>query len=308
MRHTDISLADFSTFRLGGQAALLVDCTTEDELVEAVRSLRQEHPGHPPVLIGGGSNILFSDHGYAHPIVRYRNPEAEVTRDGETLSVSGAATLDDLAKAATEAGLGGLTCCSGIPGTVGGAIVGNAGAWGKQIGDVVSSLRLLTPDGTVEERRWFDIGFSYRNSSLKQSGDIVLSATFTLEPAQVAGLVERRAEILQLRSEKHPDLAVEPCIGSIFRNIEPTSDAGRRQATGWFLDQVGGRKLKVGGAHIFKKHANIIVAGPGCKAQDVHDLSLQMAALAKENFGLDLVREVRFLGAFDGAGDHAGFF
>ena len=108
-----------------------------------------------------------------------------------------------------------------------------------------------------------------------------------------------RERILEFRREHHPDWHKEPCAGSVFRNIEPTSAVERRKAAGYFLEEAGVRSFKVGGAKIYEKHANIIVADPGCTAQDVWELSEQMAAAVKEKFGIDLVREVQFLGKFN---------
>ena len=107
-----------------------------------------------------------------------------------------------------------------------------------------------------------------------------------------------RERIMEFRREHHPDWHKEPCAGSVFRNIEPTSAADRRQAAGRFLEEAGAKVMRVGGARLYEKHANIIVADPGCTAQDVWELSEQMAAAVKEKFGIDLVREVRFIGDF----------
>ena len=111
---------------------------------------------------------------------------------------------------------------------------------------------------------------------------------------------QEREEILKIRHEKHPNLKTHPCAGSFFRNIEPTSKAERRQAAGFFLEEAGVKFFRVGGACIFDKHANIIVKSNGCRSQDVYDLHLQMAKAVKEKFGIDLVREVRFVGEFQG--------
>ena len=107
-----------------------------------------------------------------------------------------------------------------------------------------------------------------------------------------------RERILEFRREHHPDWHETPCAGSVFRNIEPTSSVERRKAAGYFLEEAGARKLAVGGARIYEKHANIIVGSPDCRAQDVYRLSEQMIAAVREKFGFDLVREIRFLGTF----------
>jgi UDP-N-acetylmuramate dehydrogenase len=111
-------------------------------------------------------------------------------------------------------------------------------------------------------------------------------------------LQARRREIRDLRASKHPDLRVTPTAGSFFKNVEPTSKAERRQAAGWFLEQVGAKGMRAGGASVYEKHANIIVAEPGCRAADVHALSLRMAEAVRGKFGLELQREVRLVGPF----------
>ena len=300
----DVLLAEYSTFQLGGPCRILVECPGEDSLISVVTALQ----GTPFILIGGGSNILFSDGGYDGWIVRYCCREPEIRREGSLLEVSGATSLDSLAGFAVESGLGGLVNTSGIPGTVGGAVVGNAGAWGWQIGDAVKSVRLIDRNGVVHEARAEELQFAYRHSRLKQSDEIVLSVTLELEEQNPSDLAKQRADILALRAGKHPDLDIQPCIGSIFKNIEPSSSAERRQAAGYFLEQVGVKQLKVGGAEVFARHANIIVKGEGCTSQQVHDLSLAMATAVRDQLGLELVREVRFLGVFDGAECNDGFF
>lgn len=217
--------------------------------------------------------------------------------------MSAAAPLDAVAAWTAGCGLDGLLCCTGIPGTVGGAIVGNAGAWGRQVADVLASVRLMDRAGAERDVGPADLGFGYRRSRLQAGDDIVVSARFRLERAGAESLLAERERILGERAARHPDPSREPCIGSIFRNMEPTSAAGRRQAAGWFLDRAGAKSLRVGGAFVFPRHANIIVKGEGCRSQDVFTLAQMMKAAVKERFDLDLVREVRFLGPFDGAED-----
>ncbi len=289
-------LSNYTTFRLGGPCRYLIECHAPDEVQEAVITLALE--GIPFVLIGGGSNLVISDQGLDIAVIRYVSPTPLVERQGNDVEVSGGTSLDALALYAVDEGLEGLNYTTGIPGTVGGAVVGNAGAWGKQVGDVLKSAVILDQQGNVKTVGADYFAFAYRHSRLKESGEIVLSVTFALQEGDCVKLATERAEILTMRAEKHPDLINQPCAGSFFRNVEPTSKADRRQAAGWFLEQVDGKNLKVGGAYIFEKHANIIIKGPDCTAQNVHDLSLKMAGLVKEKFGIVLVREVRFAGPF----------
>ena len=178
-------------------------------------------------------------------------------------------------------------------------MVGNAGAWGKQVGDVLKSATILDNQGEIKTVGPDYFAFTYRHSQLKETEEIIVTITFALTPGDPIALATERAEILKKRAEKHPDLKTQPCAGSFFRNIEPTSKAERRQASGWFLEEAGAKDLKSGGAIVFDKHANIIIKGPGASAQDVHDLHLKMIEAVKEKFNLQLVREVRFVGKFN---------
>jgi UDP-N-acetylmuramate dehydrogenase len=293
-------LEEYTTFRLGGPCRVLINCETPQELENAIRRLNAEK--QPFILIGGGSNLVVSDQGLDIAVVRYVSDTPLVERDGNDVIVAASTSLDELALFCVDEGLEGLNYTTGIPGTVGGAIVGNAGAWGKQVGDVLKSVTLLEPTGKKKETGPDYCRFQYRHSHLKETGDIVVSVRFGLKPGNPVALAQERAEILKKRAEKHPNLTTHPCAGSFFRNVEPTSKADRRQAAGWFLEEAGGKNLSAGGAQIFEKHANIIVKGPDCKAQDVHDLSQKMIKIVRDKFGFDLVREVRFVGRFDSDG------
>ncbi len=308
----NVPLSAYTTFQLGGPCQCLVECATPDELIQTVQKFKKENT--PFLLIGSGSNLVVSDHGLNTPVIRYLSPTPLIERLDHEITVSAGTILDDLALFCVNEGLSGLNYAAGIPGTVGGAVVGNAGAWGKQVGDVLKSALVLDDQGKIKTVGPDHFAFSYRHSRLKETNEIIVSVTFVITPGDPIALAQERAEILKKRAEKHPNLSTHPCAGSFFRNIEPTSKAEHRQAAGWFLEQAGGKNLKVGGAYIFEKHANIIIKGPGARAQDVHDLHLKMMDLVKEKFGLQLVREVRFAGKFNNRlltapqVDHQGFW
>ena len=159
-------LADFGTFRLGGACRALLDCHGADALVAAVEETRAADT--PFVLIGGGSNLLISDHGYDGMVIRFASGPAPEP-SGQLLELCAGTALDDAARIAAEAGLEGLTCCTGIPGTVGGAIVGNAGAWGRQIADRLVDVTVLTPDGRRQTIPSAELDFGYRRSRFQRA-------------------------------------------------------------------------------------------------------------------------------------------
>lgn len=289
-------LAALTTFRLGGPCAAVVRCETPEELSRAVAALHRA--GAPRVVVGGGSNILAADAGLDAVVVRYFSHRPRWEPAEHEIVVAGSVLLDDLAAFLAGRGWDGLGFASGIPGTVGGAVAGNAGAFGVQIGDAVLEAQLVAPDGAL---RWVSaarLGFAYRASGLAASGELVAAVRLQVVPGDPAALARRREEILELRRRKHPDWRTLPTAGSFFKNIAPTSAAGRRQAAGWFLEEAGAKAMRVGGARVFEQHANIIVAEPGCTAADVDALARRMADAVREKFGLVLEPEVRRLGRF----------
>jgi UDP-N-acetylmuramate dehydrogenase len=302
--HLQAELREYTSFRLGGPCRRLVECSSPDALCEA--AAEQVAAGVPFRIIGQGTNLLVSDAGTDEIVLRFVDEQAAPEIRADSVTVSGGMPLDALVQQLMERGIGDLTFCSGIPGTVGGAVAGNAGAFGRQIGDALLEAEVLFPDGSRRTLSATELGFAYRHSALRAQGAVVLRAVLGVESVDRDALQARRDEIMTFRKTHHPDWRVTPCAGSFFRNIEPSSAAERRQAAGWFLDQAGARQMRVGGARVFEKHANIIIAEPGCKAQDVYALSEQMKAAVRSRFGLELVREAQLIGAFDYGSDRSG--
>lgn len=293
----DAVLSDYTSFQVGGRTPALIQCGTLNDLVETICYLNQKQLSF--LVIGQGTNLLVSDKGIDQIIVRFCNEEdSSIKQVDEIITVGGEILLDQLVVRSIELGLGDLGYLSGIPGTVGGAIVGNAGAFGEQIGDVLQRAELLSYTGI---RRWVshdELRFAYRSSALKESEEILLQAELKVTQVDKVDAEKRRNEILKLRREKHPNWKTEPCAGSVFRNIEPTSSAGRRQAAGWFLEEAGAKLFSQGNASIYAKHANIIIAEAGASATDVYRLSEKMKQAVKETFNLNLHREIRLVGEF----------
>lgn len=289
-------LSAFTTLQLGGPCKYLVSCSVPEHLTAVVAALANAEQDF--ILIGGGSNLLVSDAGLDAVVVKYGASRPLIWREGNNLEVTGATLLDDLVQYTVEQGLDGLVHCSGIPGTVGGAVAGNAGAFGKQIGDRVESALIMDHRGVVRLEGKEFLGFGYRRSKLQEQNDIVLTCWLRMDTGGRDTLWRQRQEILEMRRQKHPDWHTTRTAGSFFKNVEPSSAAERRQAAGWFLEQAGAKELRVGGARLFDKHANIIVAEERCTAQDVLDLSRKMAEAVKQKFGIELIPEVRVLGRF----------
>lgn len=291
-------LKDYTTFQLGGSCKALIECISAKQTIAAIAALNALHL--PFIVIGFGSNILASDEGVDILILRYSSKTPHITRNGNLITVDAATQIDDLIRYAVHENLNGLTALSGIPGTVGGAIAGNAGAYGQQISDRLSRLTLLNKNGEVRDVPKDAIHFSYRDSDIKHNDEIVLYATFELEPSDTKNdaLLKERMEKLSIRIKKHGNWKTSPCAGSFFKNVFPSSHVEQRQAAGWFLEQAGAKEMRVGHAHAYKDHANIVTCDPDATADDVYELTLKMASAVKEKFGFDLVREVRLLGKF----------
>ncbi|MFC1510683.1 UDP-N-acetylmuramate dehydrogenase [Candidatus Omnitrophota bacterium] len=293
-------LSELTTFRCGGPSLGVIDCTTPEQVCEAVSCFNQSNL--PFIVIGGGSNIVVSDCGLDCYVLRFISVEPLIDCKETLIVVSAGSRLDQVACFAAEQGLAGLNFANGIPGTVGGGVVGNAGAFGQQLSDVVTSIEVLTRNGVKRVIPASECGFSYRHSALKHSSDIVLSVSFKCTKSDRGVLLGTRHDILKSRREKHPDWRTTPCAGSFFRNVDARSIDGKRQAAGWFLEQAGVKTLRCGGASIFERHANIIVGDATCRAQDIFECSQKMKAAVLSKFNLELIREVRFVGAFDGCG------
>ena len=288
----DELLSKHTTFNIGGPCRCLIHCKKPEEVIYAQKMLLDHEMSY--AFIGSGSNILAADEGIDRVVVRYENRDSAISMlpDG-TIQVNGCTLLTDLVDYCIKEGLEGLEFCAGIPGTVGGAIAGNAGAFGRAVSDRLKHVRLLAINGDVGEYRAGELDFNYRNSSIAHEHAIVLSAVFSLNKADGHTLSSEYERIMAIRKQKHPDWHVVRTAGSFFKNVEGTSKADRRQAAGWYLEQIGAKQMHEGGAHTFDRHANIIVAEDGCTARDVLALAERMAAAVKDKFGIELEREVR---------------
>ena len=288
-------LTDYTTFRLGGACRELATVSDAKAAAEIVRGWNVA--GIPWRIMGGGSNLLVADAGIPEAVLRIHAGLPDCRREDGLICISAGTALDELSRFAAQEGLAGFGFASGIPGTVGGGICGNAGAFGAQLGDVLEKVEVLTRAGETQWIPRAKMEFGYRCSSLQQTGEIIVRAWFRTAPGDSAELRAQRAEMLAVRREKHPDWRALPTAGSFFKNLPAEAEGGRRRAAGKYLEQAGAKALREGGAYVFEKHANIVIAGPGAKAADVARLAARMAAAVKKTFGFDLEPEVRSWGA-----------
>jgi UDP-N-acetylmuramate dehydrogenase len=281
----DAPLAAHTSMRVGGPADLLMICTTTADLVEAVQ-MAQTY-GVPWLLLGGGCNVLVADAGVRGLVLINRADNVRISPDGTVWAEAGAG-MAGLARATVVQGLAGLEWASGLPGTVGGAIVGNAGAFDGDIAGVLRSATLLFPDGTVSEQpaEWFT--FTYRGSRLKGTGQpgVILAATFGLHPGDPQRLAARAEEILEWRRTRHPAGAT---MGSTFKN-PPDGHAG------YLIEQAGLRGTRIGGAQVSELHGNFFMNTGGATAADVLALIEHVRAEVERQFGVRLELEVELIG------------
>ncbi|MGY8797326.1 MAG: UDP-N-acetylmuramate dehydrogenase [Longimicrobiales bacterium] len=293
----DVPLAPMTTFRIGGPAELLYRARTPDELVLALQAVREL--GVPHFLLGKGANILVGDGGFRGLVIRVEVDGIDFLDDTTVRAGAGVETFPHLIDATVARGLGGLHHFVGIPSTVGGALWQNLHFLSPAperertvfIEEVLKSADLFTEDG---ERKTVGVDyfeFGYDESVLHHRDDVVLSATFKLEPTPLDELRRVMRDNLEWRDDRHPDLWLYPCAGSIFQKIEGIG-AGR------LIDECGLKGHTNGGAGIFHKHANIIVNFGGATAAEVRALIDLIQNTVSREKGYDLVPEIAFVGEF----------
>ena len=293
-------LRDFTSFRLGGLVAAFRDTASPAEAADAIRSWRAR--AVPFRILGSGTNILASDAGLpGEAVLRFAGGDAfPLAREGDLWTFSAAAALDEVARFAVENAFAGMSALSGIPGTLGGAAAGNAGAYGVSLGDLVAGAEIVESDGTLHKVGADAFAYEYRKSAFQDGTRLLASVTLRLVPsADGKGERARREEILSERAGKHPILPFARTAGSFFRNLPPETPGGRRRAAGALLDAVGAKSMRAGGAAVFPKHANILIADRGdATAADVATLAEKLRQAVKEKFSVSLVPEVRYWGDF----------
>ena len=296
---SDHPLGPLTTLRVGGRADWFLDSRSEREVVAAVAAARMLDL--PVTLLGGGSNVLVADAGVRGLVIRYRHGGIAKTAPGIVRAAAGV-TLNGLVRWTINRGLAGPEAWAGTPGTVGGAVCGNAHFRGRLISELVASVGLLGPDGGVRRIAREQMGFGYDRSRVQESGEVVLWAEFAVEDGRVVELRAEARASLRLRKRTQPLGA--PSAGCVFRNPDPglvRLPAGVPCAAGALVDGAGLKGCAVGGARVSQVHANFIVADAGARARDVRMLIDRCREHVAARYGVTLVPEVVFLGAFDAA-------
>ena len=280
----DEPMSRHTTFRVGGPADVLFLPASADEIVRAMREARALN--EPCFVMGNGSNLLVRDGGVRGLVIAIGEPMSDIAVVGTTIRAQAGASLTRLAREAASASLAGLSFASGIPGSVGGAVAMNAGAYGGEISNVLSRALVLegeTPVWKTAEA----LNLSYRNSDVLRHGLIVLEAEFHLLPGDRAAILDEMAELARRRREKQP-LSL-PSAGSTFKRPEG-------HFAGALIEGAGLKGFSVGGAQVSELHAGFIVNTGGATARDVLDLIAAVQARVLADSGVALEPEVRIIG------------
>ncbi|MBR3593763.1 MAG: UDP-N-acetylmuramate dehydrogenase [Clostridia bacterium] len=275
-------MSSYTSFKIGGPADVLVSPKTEEELTLAVSLARES--ATPYMLLGKGSNLLVSDLGIEGAVIHLSEGLDKITLiEKETVCCGAGASLAALCNFCHSEGLSGLEFAYGIPGSVGGAVYMNAGAYCGEMKDVLVSVKYLTPDGEIKMAVGDELDLSYRHSRFSGKRDVILSAEFKLKEDNAADIRARMDDYIGRRKDKQP--LNFPSAGSVFKRPEG-------HFAGALVEQSGLKGYTVGGAQVSEKHAGFIINVGGATCSDVLALIEHIKSTVKANFGVELENEV----------------
>ncbi len=277
------SMALHTTFRIGGPAEIYAVPAGKELFIRTVLLCREL--GVPCRIIGRGSNLLVSDGGLRGAVISTEGLD-DVRAEGRRITAGAGISLAKLAKAAQQASLTGLEFAAGIPGTLGGAVVMNAGAYGGEMKNVLVSAEVLLPDGSVRNIAAEELALGYRTSSIQSDGSIVLQAEMELAEGDAPAIGAQMEELAGRRRSRQP--LEYPSAGSMFKRPEG-------YFAGKLIEDAGLRGFRVGGAQVSEKHCGFVVNRGGASARDVLALCDEVSRRVYEQFGVQLEREVRYV-------------
>lgn len=280
-------MSKHTTFRIGGPADFYLCPHSTKEVQQTVQICKEENL--PYFILGNGSNLLVSDKGYRGAIIQLWKNFSDISVKDCCITAKAGALLSKVAAEALEEGLTGMEFASGIPGTIGGAVFMNAGAYGGEMKDIIKEVKVLDDQGEIRVLSNEEMKLGYRTSIVKEKGYTVLSAVLQLKKGEVSVIRETMEDLKNRRTSKQPlDM---PSAGSTFKRPE-----------GYFAGKLimdsGLRGFSVGGAQVSEKHCGFVVNKGGATAEDVTALIREVQRRVKEKFGIELETEVRFLGEF----------
>src|ERR1051326_3134727 len=299
-------LSRYTRFGIGGPAGLLIETSNETSFIAALKAAREG--GHNCAVIGDGTNLIVCDEGFPGIVLRFT--AASIRNTGTCIEVSAGAELQHLVEHAIDSGLKGIETMTGIPGTVGAAVYGNAGAYGHSIMERVNEVRFFDGDA-IRVFSNSECEFAYRESVFKRHKDwIIFSTGLHMDRAPAEELRRTADRILTIRNEKYPPTM--KCAGSIFKNLilaELAADLQPRipqrviregkVPSAYFLEEVGAKGMKSGDIHVADYHANLIYNAGAGNARQLREVIGELKTRVHERFGLLLEEEVQYVG-FDG--------
>ena len=302
-------MSKHTSFKVGGPARYFVKASSIESLKNALSFAREKNLPH--FILGNGTNLLVSDKGYDGVIISLAGDFSEIEDLGNGKFKVGAATpLGRFARHTLKQGYAGIHKLTGIPGTLGGAVYMNAGAYGQEIGQACTGVTVLDAGGNIRELSAAECGFGYRrsifNDGNKGAGDdngkIILAATFQLQSASSQGLTaaDLEAELAECMAKRKATQPLNmPNAGSTFKRLDKgAAETPTQIAPGYYIEQAGLKGYRIGSAEVSTLHANFIVNAGGATAQDIKDLSEYVQNNVAEKFGIELKREIILLGEF----------
>lgn len=284
---TNVPLSNYSTMRVGGNADYFIEPESIDQMVAVLSDF--EKAGQPYLLLGNGSNTVFSDDGLRIPVIHAGHALAEVTVTGNRMIAGAGALLSSVSKSALEHSLTGLEFASGIPGSVGGAVCMNAGAYGGEMAQVLRSVTVFA-GGQVQKLPVDQLHLGYRSSEIIRQKWVVLSAELELQPGDPAAISAVMNDLNNRRRQKQP--LRYPSCGSFFKRPEG-------YFAGALIEQAGLKGYQIGGAQISDLHAGFVINAGEATAADIYRLMRHVQTTVKERFSVDLEPEVRLEGTFE---------
>ncbi len=306
----NVSLKNYTTFKIGGPAKYFFIAENEKEIKKAVKAAKELNLKY--FILGGGSNILISDKGFDGLVIKVESRKLKVESrklKSETIYVDAGTNLGTLVKFSVDNNLTGMEWAAGIPGTLGGAIRGNAGAFGKSMADIIQEITVLNKDLQNTRYKIQDTKYGYRDSIFKRNKDIILSAVLKLEKGDSEISKKKIREYLQKRKSIQP--LEYPSAGSVFKNIlssEVSLETFKKCSKlkqfcqsgkipiGWLIENVGLKGKKISGAQVSEKHSNFIINIGNARAEDVVILISLIKQKVRNKFDLQLMEEIEYIG------------
>lgn len=285
--YIDEPMKKHTTFRVGGPADVFVTPESADEVTQIVQLCKKYKM--PYYILGNGSNLLVSDQGYRGVVIQIYKEMNRIEIEDTNVRVQAGVLLSKIGSAALEAGLTGFEFAAGIPGTIGGAVVMNAGAYGGEMKDVLKCVTVLTDEGDVKILEKDEMELGYRTSIIAKKGYVVLEAVLQLARGDVQEIKARMDELKVQRTTKQP--LEFPSAGSTFKRPEG-------YFAGKLIQDAGLRGFQVGGAQVSEKHCGFVINRGDATAADIIELMRQVSEKVKETFGVELEPEVKRLGEF----------